>query len=118
MWVSRQLNLSALLVDLRKQPLVRVLDFIHRQGGPLAYADLSTPAFICGKPLDLTDSERCLAHLRKRGRAKTPCTEGQCNKKFRDAEALFEHLLEHPRFRARPEEEQEEFMSQLVFQDE
>lgn len=96
-------------------PLMRVLDFVVRQAGPFAYTDLSAPVFVCGKPLDLEESDRQLAHLRKRGRSKVPCVVEQCNKKFRDSNELYAHLLEHPQFSSQCEEEQDELIDRLTF---
>ena len=98
-------------------PLMRVLDFVLRQGGPFAYADLSTPVFVCGKPLDLEESDRQSTHLRKRGRSKVACTVEQCNKRFRDSDELYAHLLEHPQFCSQCEEEQDELINRLTFRE-
>jgi len=113
-WVKRPLNMSAELVQLRKMPLLRVLDFTLRHVGPFAYADLSAPVFLCAKPLDLEDSDRRLAHLGKRQQVKVECTAGQCNKRFRPGEDLYAHLLEHPEFSHKSVDEQEQFLDRIL----
>ena len=94
---------------------MRVLDFLLCQHGPFAYADLSTPVFVCSKPLDLEESNGQLCHLRKRGAEKTPCTMEGCKKKFRDSDKLYTHLLEHPQFSGQPDEMQDEIIDRLTF---
>jgi len=108
--------MSAELVRLRKIPLVRVLDFTLRHSGAFAYADHSAPIFVCGKPLDLEESERQLAHLRKRTHTKVTCVVKQCNKRFHDGEELYEHLLEHPEFCGLSDEQRDEMLSGLSFE--
>lgn len=108
--------MSAELVRLRKIPLVRVLDFTLRSSGPYAYTDHSAPIYVCGKPLDLQESDRELAHQQKRPHTKVACMVKQCNKKFRDGETLYEHLLEHPEFSSLPDEQRDEILSGLSFQ--
>lgn len=93
---------------------MRVLDFIRRPSGPLAYADLSSPVFVCSKPLDLEQSNERLSHLRKKDRAKVPCGIGQCKKKFRNAEELCTHMLEHAEFRDRSEEAQAKLIDEAL----
>lgn len=115
-WVSRQLNMSTELVKLRRIPLVHVLDFTLRHGGPFAYADHSAPIFVCGKPLDLEESERQLAHLQKRPNTKVNCIVKQCNKRVHDGEELYEHLLEHPEFCSLSDEQRDETLSGVCFQ--
>lgn len=107
--------MSAELVRLRKIPLVHVLDFTLRHGGAFAYADHSAPILVCGKPLDLEESERQLAHLRKHPHTKVTCVVKQCNKRFRDGEELYEHLLEHPEFCSLSDEQRDDMLSGLSF---
>lgn len=113
-WVTRRLNMSAELVRLRKIPLLRVLDFVLRPSGPFAYADLSAPVSVCSKPLDLDDSDRQLTHLGKRVRPKATCVAERCNKRFRDGEELYAHLLEHREFCDQCDEEQDELLNRVM----
>lgn len=106
--------MSTELVQLHKMPLLRILDFTLRPEGSFAYADLSAPVFVCGKPLDLEESDRRLAHLGKRPQAKAVCIVDQCNKRFRHGEDLYTHLLEHPEFAGKSVDEQEELMSRII----
>lgn len=82
-----------------------------RLGSPFAYTDLSTPAVVYSKPLEAAESDNSITHLRKQLLVRMACPEGHCKKEFPNAGALREHLLEQPRFRTRPEEEQAEFIS-------
>jgi len=42
----------------------------------------------------------------------------QCNKQFRGSNELYAHLLEHPQFCGQCEEEQDELINRLTFQNE
>lgn len=105
-------------MELRKTPLIHVLDFVLRPSGPFSYADHSTPVFVCSKPLDLEETEKKFTHLKKRVHPKVSCNLEHCNKKFRDTDELYDHLLQHPQFASKPEEEQIDLIDQLEFQDE
>lgn len=108
--------MSAELVRLRKIPLVSVLDFTLLSRGPYAYTDHTAPIYVCGKPLDLQESDCQLAHLQKRAHTKVACIVKQCNKRFHEGEDLYEHLLEHPEFSSLPDEQRDDILSGLSVQ--